>query len=456
MSDKAVNLNALISAKTKKALMLSFFLIAYLIVLCVYVFNINQGNVASYKSSLIVTTLAAFLPIFIAWSYDSNIFVAGVSAGLILTGTAFQATLSPGKDVKLIFVVGIIVMVLVMALLKLYERMEAGTNQKTFKLLYFASTAFTLLAGILLRLVAKPENGAYCWIKIAGTSLQLTEIIKLVFIVGLVCAYKISDSDSSIIKKTTALFLSTAMGFVIVNEAGSLAVCFFTWLVFMFFVIQKPKTYISFIMFVALSVGAAIIAIYIISTLIIKHQINTDNGKETIIDTLCQLVLKIRNRLDAVIPGKSGDNYQVNRALSLIKLGGLFGHLTRAVNTLFSAESDMVFASLTSRFGCVIGSCVIISFLFIFVSAVNKRFEERKEWHILVAASSMIFVQALISICSCLRILPVIGISIPFIGEGGTNMLANFSLLITMLWAMRESGDGKTAILRKEDIINED
>ena len=348
----------------------------------------------------------------------------------------------------------IIVLIIIMAALKFYERIEKEEDARLLKAIYYASNAIILASGILLRLIVKPRNGAYCWISIGTTSLQITELLKLIFLIGLVMAYKISDSDKSIVIKTAALFIATSLSFILVNEAGTLLCCFAVWFIFMFFVIRDIKTFIKFISAVAILAGIGIAFIYVVSGFI-KQPAENVSDNESILGTLEKLVLKIKYRIDAFLPGKSGDSYQVDRAISLIKIGGLFGRLSRAVNTLYAAESDMVFASLTSRFGCIISAGVILSFLFIFVSSINKKFESKNEWPILVAASSMIFAQALISICSCLKILPVVGISTPFIGEGGTNLLTNIALLVTMLWTMRDSGTKDAVILRKDD-LNDD
>ena len=117
---------------------------------------------------------------------------------------------------------------------------------------------------------------------------------------------------------------------------------------------------------------------------------------------------------------------------------GLFGGYY--YTTLPVAESDFMFSTLSEKFGFVGGFLVItLLFLLVFrilIIAKQARMDYGKL--ICVGVAAMIILQSLINLGMCLVMLPVIGVTLPFVSAGGSSVLATY-LIIGMVHSVRAS-----------------
>ncbi len=114
---------------------------------------------------------------------------------------------------------------------------------------------------------------------------------------------------------------------------------------------------------------------------------------------------------------------------SCIQNGGLFG---RGINggevykTLYACENDFAFSSLCEKFGIIAGIGVISALVAITVRCFMIARTSRKDTGslICVGVAAAVIIQTSENIGMCLAMLPVIGITLPFISYGGSSMLA--------------------------------
>lgn len=117
-----------------------------------------------------------------------------------------------------------------------------------------------------------------------------------------------------------------------------------------------------------------------------------------------------------------------------IENGGLFG------NGLFGGEvymslpashTDFMFASVCEKFGTVMGIAVI-SLLLVMVLRIfyiARKCGEDYGGIICIGVGAIILVQSMENIGMCLAMLPVIGITLPFVSYGGSSILAIYLLV---------------------------
>ncbi len=115
---------------------------------------------------------------------------------------------------------------------------------------------------------------------------------------------------------------------------------------------------------------------------------------------------------------------------------GLFGGYY--YTTLPIAESDFMFATLAEKFGFV-GGFFVIALLFLMVLRIlmiarNARKDYGK--FICVGVAAMIVLQTLVNLGMCLVMLPVIGVTLPFVSAGGSSVLATY-LIVGMVHSVR-------------------
>ena len=142
-----------------------------------------------------------------------------------------------------------------------------------------------------------------------------------------------------------------------------------------------------------------------------------------------------KNRIDAFLhpsdlslPG----NYQVWNAKVAIGSGGFFGkgylHGTQsALGFLPVPESDFIFATIVEELGFLGGFFVILLFAFFLYHAwKTAKYAADLQGTLLAAGiSGMFFFQSFENIAMNMGIMPVTGITLPFLSYGGSSMLAS-------------------------------
>ena len=121
-------------------------------------------------------------------------------------------------------------------------------------------------------------------------------------------------------------------------------------------------------------------------------------------------------------------SYQITQVLREIKLGGLTGTFAKNKNYIDEQFNDFIFSIVAKNFG-FIGAAIFLTIFFIFILRlfnIMKKCEQGNYsyYFILLAICSFCF-SFFINIFSTLSIIPVIGISMPFISYGGSSLIAN-------------------------------
>ena len=92
------------------------------------------------------------------------------------------------------------------------------------------------------------------------------------------------------------------------------------------------------------------------------------------------------------------------------------------------ANNDMIFALVGERFGLFGAAAVLVAYLVLFASGIEIAANNRDPFGRLVAVGivAMFAGQTFINIMVSLRLMPVTGITLPFVSYGGTSLLASF------------------------------
>ncbi len=122
--------------------------------------------------------------------------------------------------------------------------------------------------------------------------------------------------------------------------------------------------------------------------------------------------------------------YQQNQALNAMGSGGVFGKgLFNGEYTQNGAvpegQNDMILASIGEELG-LIGIILVLLLLFAIIMRiiyVGKQSGDNKAYLMCCGTAAMIGSQAIINISMCIRIFPVIGITLPFFSAGGSSNL---------------------------------
>ena len=281
--------------------------------------------------------------------------------------------------------------------------------------------ALVLLVGIFLvpPTLAPIVNGARSWYNFRIFTLQPSEFSKIatVAMVSMLIKEKSFKENTDTIK-LLKIALIISIPFILVlkeNDLGNGLFFIFLFLGLVFLVCNKGKT--LFRIYSVVIVGLAII---ILAALYFPRLLSLVGLKSYQLNRILSWLNPEAYKLDY--------SYQITQVLNEVKLGGLTGTFVKNKNYIDEQFNDFIFSIVAKNFG-FIGAAIFLFIFFIFVLRlfnIMKKCEQGNYsyYFILLSVCSFCF-SFFINIFSTLSIIPVIGISMPFISYGGSSLIAN-------------------------------
>ena len=315
------------------------------------------------------------------------------------TGLGIVASIYPDGALKQFFaiVIGVLGFCLLLTLLRFIDAIKV--------IRYIVAVgAIGLLAVTLL--VAEPTNGALSWVNIGGVSLQPSELVKVAFIfVGAVTLERLQS-----VRHLTLYMIFAAVCVVelfLMYDFGAALIFFFTFIVIAFMRSGDIRT------IMLICIGAALGAVLII--LFKPYVAARFSG-----------YLHIWENMDTT-------GYQQTRTLIYSASGGLFGLGlgNGKLRTIFAAAEDLVFGVVCEEFGMIMGFLIPVTFIFVAVATVINSQKAKSSFYAIsgVAAISLLLFQSMLNIFGVTDLLPLTGVTLPFISKGGSSIICCFCLL---------------------------
>lgn len=272
------------------------------------------------------------------------------------------------------------------------------------------------LSAVAVRVFGEEVNGAYRWIQVGGFSFQPVELIKFAlliwmaaFLVSRIRAGTINDFKQTIRPLVIAVAALIILVAGVQSDFGSTAVMV-AMMGAMVIVAGMPMKRLVAIAGVVLLLGT----FAIVSSDYRQDRLSTFMNPEA----------------DCLNTG-----YQACQALIAVGSGGFvglgLGRSVQAYGYLPEAENDSIFAIYAEKFGFV-GVLVLLGLLIAFLSRIKRVIERAPDdFSRLIATGVFAWfsVQAVINIGAMIGLLPLKGITLPFISYGGSSIL--FVMLAT-------------------------
>lgn len=251
---------------------------------------------------------------------------------------------------------------------------------------------------------------AHRWIRFGGFSFQVAELIKLSLIIGLAVFMsrqwrrgQLADLHTTLKPLIVLLLVIGVVVAKLQSDLGS-AVVIIAIMAVMAFSVGIPLRKIA--MICAVIAGVLVLAIA-----------GTDYR---------------RDRLSAFLnPGADckGSNYQACQALTAVGSGGVFGKGlgfgAASYGYLPEASNDSIFAIMAEKFG-FIGSSAIIVIYGVFIARLKRLAQRTADQFgrlIVIGVLTWLSTQMIINIGAMLGLLPLKGITLPLISQGGTSLV---------------------------------
>ena len=128
-----------------------------------------------------------------------------------------------------------------------------------------------------------------------------------------------------------------------------------------------------------------------------------------------------------------GSGYQVIEAQFGLASGGITGTGPGRgyPQRVPAAETDFIFATIGEELGLLGATSVLIAFVLMIGSGLRAALGARRPFSKLLATglTGLLGVQAFIIIAGVTRVLPLTGVTLPFVSYGGSSLLANYAIL---------------------------
>ena len=146
----------------------------------------------------------------------------------------------------------------------------------------------------------------------------------------------------------------------------------------------------------------------------------------------------VRERFDTWLdPWDKAKGFQVVQAAFAFADGGVAGRgLNLGVPTKIPVvESDMIFAAIGEELGLVGAAAVLIAFVLMIGAGLRIAQQAASGFERLLATglTTLLGFQAFIIMAGVVRLLPLTGVTLPFVSYGGSSLLANYVLLALLL-----------------------
>jgi cell division protein FtsW len=282
-------------------------------------------------------------------------------------------------------------------------------NVKTWKKLEIPLITLSVVVALAVRFVGDEVNGAYRWLQIGGFSFQAAELIKFTLVIWLAgyLAKAINEHKTGSIDVMRTLgIIVIVIGFVVAgmqSDLGSAAVMM-AIIGFMAFIAGLPIKKL-------LIVGAIVLALSSLAVV-------TSSYRRDRVATFLNPTADCQN-----------EGYQACQALITVGSGGMFGKgLGRSVQAygyLPEAANDSIFAIVSEKFGFV-GSTIIVGiFIALFKRIKDVAQNAPNDYSRLLVSGILAWlsVQMMINVGAMIGVIPLKGITLPFVSYGGTSII---------------------------------
>ncbi len=249
-------------------------------------------------------------------------------------------------------------------------------------------------------------NGARNWIYIGGVSIQPSEIVKIAFIyVGT------ATLDKLMTKQNLYLFIGYSafcIGMLaLLGDFGTAAIFFVAFLV----IAYMRSGDLTALALICAAVGFAAILAFKFTPYIASRFASWGH----------------------VWADPHGAGFQQTRTMSAAASGGLVGVGVGNgwLSSIVAADTDLVFGILCEEWGLVIALLAVSGIGALAVFTVRSASRGRSSFYVIAACAAMTVLafQTVLNVLGSVDILPLTGVTFPFVSNGGSSLICSWGLL---------------------------
>lgn len=295
--------------------------------------------------------------------------------------------------------------------------------------------------------LGKEINGAQLWVELGSLRFQPGEFSKI-FLVIFFAAYLAERKELLSIASKRVLGIHFPdlkhFGPLLVMWGLSLAVMFYAKDLgssLLFFSVFLVMLYIATARLVYMTAGGALFGV----------------GAYVGYRSFEHVQERVRVWLDVFNPDYVQDEgFQLAQSLFALSAGGLFGTgLGQGRPDLIpAAHTDFIFSALGEELGLLGAAAILVCFLLLVGRGLRIAVTQRTDFSQLLAAglTTVLGIQTIIILGGVTRLLPLTGITLPFMSYGGSSLLSNF-ILIALLARISDQGASEKPAAHTAEIL---
>lgn len=272
--------------------------------------------------------------------------------------------------------------------------------------------------------------GAKNWIYIGSFSFQPSELVKLCFIyVGA------STMDRIVTKRNLILFIIYSAAvcgcLALMNDFGTALIFFVAFLVIAFL---RSGSFATVALACAATGFAGVLAVRF-RPHILKRFATWGHAWDYALSS----------------------GYQQTRAMMCIASGGLLGLGAGNgwLKYVAAADTDLVFGFVCEEWGLILGIVMVVAIVILGVFVVRSAKVGRSSFYTIgaCAAVSILVIQTILNVFGTMDLLPLTGVTFPFVSNGGSSMLSSWGLIAFIKAAdTRQNASFAVRMIKAEEV----
>ncbi|MCD5406633.1 MAG: FtsW/RodA/SpoVE family cell cycle protein [Desulfotomaculum sp.] len=381
---------------------------------------------------LIMGTVLVFIAISIFWQftkYQADPYLLPIVAALTSSGLIFIMRLQLDLALRqfIWLLLALLVLTLITVLIRNYHILAE------YQYIYALTGVIALLLPIFWGIEL---GGARSWLDFGLFHVQTSEFVKILLVLFL--AAFLAENKSVLTAGTRTFFSIPVPG---CRELGPLIMMLGVALILLVFQRDLGTALIYFCTFLAMVYAATARVFYIIFGMLAF----------LFSSIICYYIFNhVRARVDVWLnpwPYFETTGFQIIQSLFAIGSGGLTGaglgagspYLIPAVHT------DFIFAAIAEEMGLLGGCGILVLFILFIYRGIKIALAAPDDFSALLATglTALMALQTFIIVAGVLKLLPLTGVTLPYISYGGSSLVANFILLALLLNISHRAGSAR-------------
>lgn len=369
-------------------------------------------NMAVLCGIMCLINLITYVVITLCKLGDAYLFI--IISMLSSVGIIMQSRINPDNGIRqmVLYLMGVVCF---FATLFLYRHFH-----KHFKRLTLVYWGVSILLFLLTAIFGTVHNGSKNWIVIAGISVQPSEFIRILFVLSMAAIF--TNARNSTLKKqkgldtdqkklrnlrlilAAAIAFSNAMCLFLQREWG-IALLFFAIYISFLYIYGESKLFF----------GANLLMVSAAAFVGVRFMSHIQVRVEAWLDPFSDV---------------TGKGYQIAQSLFAIGTGGFAGSGIGSGSPYLIpvVSSDFIFSAICEEMGVLGGVAIIMLYFLLVYRGFKISLSSTNEFNkaVAVGLSVMLGIQTFIIVGGVIKLIPLTGITLPFISYGGSSMITTF------------------------------